>query len=318
LWYVPSPQQVSKATFIYNSFSKEVWFACLIAFLGFLFVTFADKHLNKNVNPQDIMLETIAVNLNLPFKKPVTLFFSVFLILAYAYSLHTTTAFQSSLIVFLSSIPREKSISSMDELAQTKLKTIILDGSQYQLNQTRYELWTSLMRPGRVTYVPYLQISKVIAGEKAALLGPKLVMDLELQNERFFDEYGFNLVSSIPEEVMTIGMTAYMSPGHPMFHEMNRITLTLVGAGLTQHWGDVFVRRKFAKPQTVVRESFGLDNVESSFWIMGIGLMICIIVFILELIFSSISKHPKKKIGIRGRRHIGGYKWFRRVSANNE
>lgn len=285
-WYAPYPALASRANNVFKAFAPGTWMAFAAALLGAMVIGFVD-------HPRTGILDILALVLNQPVTKPSSRLFRYFVIVVSWYALHTSTAYQSSLIVFLSEIAREKPYETLKDLAESDLKFLYVHGTKMMYNQSHHHLWDLILKPNRLTYMPYSDITRITESRDHFTVFSKSIVDYSLQADRFYDKYGFPLFRALAEPFSSDYVVFYVSPGHPLLHEMDRIILWLFDAGLTEYWAKLYTGRQRSKT-LLLREPFGLVNLEGAFYILTGALVFSFAVFVGELMMFYFSQRKFK------------------------
>lgn len=280
-WYAPYPSPVSRVNNMFKAFAPDVWIGFGVSLIGVMVVAFLDR---SRVG----VLDALGLVLNQPLTKPMSRLLAFFVVVVSWYSVHMSTAYQSSLIVFLSEIAREKPIETFQDLAESDLKFLYVVGTDVMYNQSQPELWEEILKPERVTYMPFTDLTKVTDGDHFTVAS-KSIVDYFLKADKFYDNYGFPLFRPLDEPFSSDYVVFYVSPGHPLLHEMDRVILWLLDAGLPKYWARRYAGKQ--RPKTLlVREPFGLVNLEGAFYILSAALVLSFIVFVGELVTHLLKK----------------------------
>jgi len=220
------------------------------------------------------------------------------------YSLHTTTAYQSSLISFLSAIPRERGIRNMKDILNSEIFIYVQDsGGNQVFNRTYDKTLNDILKSVRTFTIPIYSpvIFPNVSQRNTAALGPKVINDLILQSlmngPQNRDRYGVPFVKALKKPVVTYYMMILYTPGYPYASEINRITQYMVEAGLTKFWLSHFKKKTFSGEKwrkEILNEPFGMDNVEGAFWIWISLLFWSSLCFVFELFVFYLGNNKKR------------------------
>lgn len=300
VWYVPGPRPANRALAIFRAFSSTTWVLVVTVGACIVLTTVAIAHLEGHSRPA--LLRSVAINLYLPIHLSNSRIFGAFAMAAYIYSLHMTTAYQSSLIIFLSDVPRQKPIRQLSELVESNLKVQFHESHRPFLNiYSTSPLIAALNTPKRAIYSNLLNLALVADGENAAL-GPNLAFFSRIREEEFYDEYGYPKVISLEQGVRDSRLCFYISKGHPLQPLLDWYTLLLIEAGLPNHYAEELTK----KPRSLVRRvaPFGLQNVAGAFVLFLAMMVACCLVWLTEIvggttccsnIYTNIHRRVRKK-----------------------
>jgi len=280
-WFVPGPKVASTATAVFRSLSLQVWLAffatTILFFLTILLFQFMDAHTFKPT-----LMITMGFILNLPISANSFTKLRVLAIIAYFYSVHITTAYQSGIILSLSEVPREKAI--VDELdLGSSLYPILYHEGMKDLVEALSESpeYAPLCKPERINYTDYLHIEKIADPGDHALLGAKITFGSNIIEESYFDESGFPRVLMLKKPVTSSLLNFLISRGHPLKPLLSKYTYYLLEAGIPLQFEKQY--RKLARPKVKRKTPFSVETVLGAFLLLLGLLFMCLIAFVLEL-----------------------------------
>jgi len=296
LWFVPSPKTAPRVTAIYRAFHPDAWALVLSASIIIWAVALLLPRLEtgKFHSP---FLSSVSIVLNTSTNFPPSKAFSIFAVLAYIYSLHITTAYQSSFIIFLSDVVREKPIKDVGDIVDSGLKIEFFE-SQYHIIQDLAKSssqYAALTKGDRALFVNYMHLASVAAWN-ISLLGPGLAFRYLIRDKQYHDENGYPLVTALKKEHFPGDLTTYISRGHPLQPILHQYSRRLVEAGMP-----IYYLREQLTPdirQMRFREPFDISNVEGPFLLHLSLLAISFFVWFFELLYYyfTTSKHKKAAI----------------------
>lgn len=299
-WWVPAEKPAPRATAIFRAFSLQAWTAVFIVCCTlFLILTLMSSFEKKSLS--FAFLETVAVSLSLPSKAPSSKWSLLFVVIAYMYSLHITTGYQSSLIIFLSDVPRMKAIDTVEELSASDLIIQFHEGHRDLMTaMSELPVYAALNDPKRSTYGSINHLEWVANPGKHALLGAGLPHALKRDSMKgFHDEYGYPLVKTLREPFYSHDMRFCISRGHPLFSLIDRYIQMLVEGGFPQFFINEIVKR----PTRMTRhlQPFGIENVQGPFVLLLALLGISFIAWLCELLVYCFwkyfgSRSPRRKL----------------------
>lgn len=285
IYFVPGPRLLPRAAAIYLAFSPEIWGGVLATSAAIFLTTIGLAYLQDR-KPYRAFLETVCITLNLSTTLPNSRAIKVLIIAAYIYSLHITTAYSTSLIIFLSNAPREKAIRTTQDLIESNLKVEILDG--YRPILYNNPVIKALSAEDRVIWASFLNLDAVADPGDRGVMGLDISYNAILREPKFYDEFGFPRAHSIPGIEDTVDMSLHMSKGHPLYPLLNRYSRRLVEGGLAKHYGDKLTRQ----PSPLYRKlvPFGIPNVEGAFMIYLAMIAASFFIWIAEVAFHVFHK----------------------------
>lgn len=293
VWFVPGPKPAPRATAIYRGFQIEVWIGVIVAFLA-LFI--ANLLNSEEIDLTASVLLTLSLTINLSHKLFLSRTFKFLAIIAYIYSLHITTAYQSSLIIQLSDSPREKEIKNSKDLSETDLNVEFHIGHKpivEDLAETDPDI-AKIKTENRIRYTDYLDLSVVENSPERALLGPKIAFGFSLLEDKYYDEFGHPSVLMLPTPVFTSYMAYHVALGHPLQPFLKSCLQHLIEAGMPEHY--IKEISKMKRPRLRNLQPFDIENVIGPFQLYLMMTTLCLISWIVEWIFYGWSLFRYRKI----------------------
>lgn len=294
VFFAPGPKPAPRATAIYRAFSPRTWILVISTSVAiYLMTQFVPYVESRKFSPA--FLETIGLILNQAAVLPKTRIFRYFSMLTYMYSIHITTVYLTSLIIFLSDVPREKSIRTWEDLDNSPFPVEFHEGQRYLLSHvTNPHIISMLNRTGKGIFTPYLHMASVANPGNLAVLGPKLSFGAKLLQDEYFDEFGYPKVVILTPSVFNSHLCFYVSKGHPLFPLMSRHMLQLVEAGMPQHYA--FEESKLPRRVSRQLRPFGIENVEGPFVLYGLMLCFSFTFLLAECCIGACKKKLKFQI----------------------
>lgn len=203
---------------------------------------------------------------------------------AYIYSMHITTAYQSSLIVFLSDVPREKAFQNTQDLVDSTLTVEFHENHRNLLEErSSSPIIASFNKSDRIMFTHYLNVPKAAEGE-TAFLAPRLSFSTIIQEDVFYDKYNSPRIIILPEPLTTVRLNFFISKGHPLQPLLDWYTLLLIEAGLPDHYAKELTK----KPRSYVRrlQPFGVQNVAGAFVLFLVMTVFSFLIWLGELLLS--------------------------------
>lgn len=296
LFFVPGPVEAPRATVIFRAFSPKAWIFVSIASI-IIYLTVAVIPLIETRKFQSAFVHSVAIILNVPTNFPPSRALQFFSVAAYIYSLHITTAYTASFIIFLSDVPRERPITSLQDIVDSNFKVQIHIAMQGAMNQlSTSPLIHALNQPNRTVVANRLNLT-LVRERKFVMLGPKISYQFELLKDEFFDEFDHPKVLVIRPSLFSSFLTYYVSKGHPLYEHMNRYLIWLIEGGFLGFYSDEL--GKPPRPERRNLEAFGVENVEGPFILLLGMLGGCILVYLCEWVWYWIRKPRGGKL-VRG------------------
>jgi len=295
--FVPSPKPVPRVSAMYRAFPPAFWSLGTTASLVILTAAAAIPRIEtgKWYSP---FLSSTAIILNTSTNFPPSKAFSVFAIIAYMYSLHITTAYQSSFIVFLSDVVREKPIKNVEDIANSDLKVQFFE-TEYKSIQDLANIskhYAALVKPNRGFFVNILHLVYVSAN-KFSLLGPKIAFQYQIRPRFFYDDNGYPKILILKDELFPAEISIFISRGHPLQPFLHQYSRRLVEGGMP-----IYYLREQMKHDIIpmrYREPFNIGTVEGPF-LLHVGLLtISFIVWLVEMIYFHALRNQSKTKTIR-------------------
>lgn len=284
VWFVPGPKLASKAKSIFKAFTLQMWVLVISAWICVL-MTLILAALLKGTPVLPLFLNTLAIHLNLATKFVKSQRFFGLIAFVYLYSLHITTAYQSSLIIFLSDIPREKPIDSLEDFAEADLDIMVhIQFEPLADELAKTSAYREILRPEKLTFHDYLHLERIVETGACALLGPLISFGFSLIADKnyYYDEKRFPKVLILKNSIRSFHASFLLSKGHPLSPILSKYILDLLAAGLPEH----FLKEQLRPAPRPLRqiEPFGMDEIEGPFYLyLGLISVSCL-AWIAELI----------------------------------
>ncbi|PSN39372.1 Ionotropic receptor 922 [Blattella germanica] len=331
LWYVPMCRMLPYWSSIIRIFRFELW---MIVLLSYLFTSFTlcllesksqRNSSNNSTVSTDIaivlintMLPLIAHSGNLDFKKSVsTLLFSIWMF----YSLQINTAYQSSLVGYLTNpgnLPPLQSIKDLDT-SDVDLIMVVQEDSVFDIfSGILRELGMTRVNDIKRTYKLGRNLSHFIeSGCNVAFLAINPENDYVIYTNGFYN--GKALFIPMEKEIMygNIGFSA--KNGRFLYKHLNRIFLRLQSSGIYNKWiQDIYKNGTNKRAHEYQKNliALSLKHLEGPFYFLALGLAISSSVVIFEIIFGLYNRR-NNKIVIKRRSHTVTVRYRRRVPAGN-
>jgi len=296
-WYVQCARPRPRWQVFVKTFALSIWASLILAFVTFAIVMwglakFPDElqestHYRSFVGTLEALMAVflnVSVN-RLPSKIFLRLFFCLWIWSSFA----LTTVFETYFTSYLVDPGHEKQVSDVEELLASKL-TLTFDNGYKDLFQgmdERAQLILSRQVPCNF---------EACARRTATLGDAATILDFEkfdVFKHKFVDENGDSLLCRLPDRIKAYQIAMFMQKGNPLFRPVDGVILRLMEAGLVDFWWSMVIYRQ---KLTTVKESadapikffvFSLSHLYVAFTFLAFGLCLCVLVFILEVLYKN-------------------------------
>lgn len=295
IFVVPAPLEAPRATAIIRAFHPRAWTlvitASLIIYASMVIIIFLDT---GKLHPA--FVHTVAIVLNVPTNLPHSKTLLIFVVSAYMYSMHITTAYTSSFIVFLSDVPREKPMTTLEDIVNSHYKMQVQIAYRTAIDTLSTDpLMNAMNQPNRAIFAPRINLSSV-ADRETVIVGPKIPFKSQARTDTYYDEFDYPKVRPIKKALFYTFIVFYISKGHPLYQHLNDNFIRLLEGGFPEHYINEVENPERPKRRNL--EPFGLKNVEGPF-ILHLSLLgVCTLAWIGEWIFFWLTTLKIKYSGV--------------------
>uniref|UniRef100_A0A182Y9J1 Ionotropic glutamate receptor C-terminal domain-containing protein n=1 Tax=Anopheles stephensi TaxID=30069 RepID=A0A182Y9J1_ANOST len=294
-WFVPAAGPDARWKLLLYIFEASTWelFACVLVISALVwrsvahFLPECDAHRELSMcflNTWCVFL-CISAN-NRPACNSLRLFFMALTL----YALNVTTIYTSILITVLTNPPRAYQVDTIEEVLASGVPIGgRLDSEDWFINDFEDDRLVSERYNATSEFQPSLaNLQAVVNGSRSLLMSR-----LYVRNTKYY-----GLVHGLSKDVFVTQIEMIMEKGFPLLPKFNRILSNLIDMGIMQKlWKDFLynvtildrIRQNrnlseediiAASPEVVLT----LDHLQSAFALYGIGLCLCVVVFLLELL----------------------------------
>lgn len=308
IFFVPGSIEAPRTTAILKAFAPRAWTYVIIASV-LIYVSVAAIPFLETSQIFPAFVPTIALILNVPSNFPPSKALKIFAVIAYIYSMHITTAYTTSFIVFLSDVPREKPMQSLEEIVESGLMVQMHIAFQNVIASLSSSLlMNTINQPDRMMHVTVLNLS-FVAERKSIVIGPKISYVSQLRQDKYYDEFDYPKIHVIQDTIFYSFLTFYVSKGHPLFEQLNTNFIRLIEGGFPEHYN--FLVLKPDRPKLRKLEPFGVKNVEGPFILLLSCLGVCFLAWVCEWAFFWLKNllNKKEPMSSRSSRSIKQFSW---------
>ncbi|KFB50009.1 AGAP011943-PA-like protein [Anopheles sinensis] len=214
----------------------------------------------------------------------------IFFVALALYGLNVTTIYTSILFTILTDPPRAYQVDSIEEILASNIPIGgRLDSEDWFMNNFDDDRLVSERYNSSPDFQPSLDnLDAVVAGKRSLLMSR-----LYVRNTKYH-----GLVHGLSTDVFATQIEMIMEKGFPLLPKFNRILSNLIDMGLMEKlWNDFLynvtilnhIKRnrqlseeeiRAASPEVVLT----LDHLQSAFALYAIGVALCLVIFLLELI----------------------------------
>lgn len=296
VWMAPAPGLRSNWDSVYIAFSTNIWILVLV-FLITIGMTF--RYLSANTDDvlfSDIskcILDSWSATLNLGItSRPKSQKMKCFLTFVLLYAVIISAAYQSFLITLLTSHRKARGFNTIEEAVDAGIVAYVFPSGMYMYNQSNHRTWNKILAEGGHVFDTSYNYTKTLF----IVVKPPYAVSLMIQYSadfivrKYFLRHSGPLARALSPFFTTYPITFYMSPGHPLRYVINEKVARLMEAGLPEKWLQDVLRdaedRDYGQggENDDERKALSLAHLEVTFLILGFGLTISLIGFILEVI----------------------------------
>uniref|UniRef100_A0A182K458 Protein NDNF n=1 Tax=Anopheles christyi TaxID=43041 RepID=A0A182K458_9DIPT len=206
------------------------------------------------------------------------------------YALNVTTIYTSILITMLTNPPLAYQVDTIEEILASGVPIGgRLDSEDWFMNDFADDQLVSVQYNATSEFQPSLvNLQAVVEGKRSLLMSR-----LYVRNTKYY-----GLVHGLSKDMFVTQIEMIMEKGFPLLPKFNRILSNLIDMGIMQKlWNDFLYNVTIldriranralseediiaASPEVVLT----LDHLQSAFALYGIGLCLCVVVFLLELL----------------------------------
>jgi hypothetical protein len=307
-WYVPCPNPASRWKSIYKIFVSQVW-ACFgaVAILAVIVMWLLAKyetqlHVCESENYKTIIyciynVWAVLTGVSVP-QKPISLSLRIFFIAWVWYSVTMTTVYQAFFFGLLVNPGFEKSITTLNDLIQSGIEYgYVSEINASLLSDPLYEIIVTNRKTCKSVYKCLQRV--VERKDFATILN-------NFRAEYFRTRLLFHNIHvplcTLQEDVIMFMISMYMAKGNPLLHRLNEIITRMFEAGLFEKRLKDFMSSPrlddhpfddddtnfsdFATNELNTDHStFSLIHLQVVFYILLIGQIISIFVFLVEVLY---------------------------------
>uniref|UniRef100_A0A182PMW1 Ionotropic glutamate receptor C-terminal domain-containing protein n=1 Tax=Anopheles epiroticus TaxID=199890 RepID=A0A182PMW1_9DIPT len=293
-WYVPTAGPDARWKLLLYIFEVSTWelFACVL-FVSALVWRFVAHFLPESAAHRQLsicFLNTWCVFLCISANnRPECNALRMVFIGLTLYALNVTTIYTSILITMLTNPPLAYQVDTIEEIMASGIPIGgRLDSEDWFMNDFEDDRLVSERYNATSEFQPSLaNLQAVLEGKRSLLMSR-----LYVRNTKYYGE-----VHGLTKDVFVTQIEMIMEKGFPLLPKFNRILSNLIDMGIMQKlWNDFLYNVTIldwiranralseediiaASPEVVLT----LDHLQSAFALYGIGICLCVIVFLLEL-----------------------------------
>jgi hypothetical protein len=295
-WYIPCAKALPYTMTITRVFTAAVWLRIVLIYiivsaLMWYFNKFASKSsdLSKNIQQAFItcLLNLWAVMLGISASLHISNFATIRMlyILWIFYSLALNTVYQAFLTTYLVDPGFKKLISTEEELIQSGLELGINPYFEASEDTFRSRYPNTIPCPDTVKCLRRL-------AEKGdlAVLSPYLLGEY-MGTFNFSDSNGNPAYCRLDEQFATVNMVMLMQKGDPLLHYFNKVILSVLEAGLFDHWWSdlkhnaiLSSNKTFLTTPSMEFKTLTKYHLQSCFYTQCLGHVLSLGVFVCEVI----------------------------------
>jgi hypothetical protein len=295
-WYIPCAKDLPYTLTIIHVFTAAVWLrivlfyvtaSALMWYLYKLGSKSSERFKNMQQEFMTCLLNLWAVMLGISTSLRISNFARIrMLYISWIfYSFALNTVYQAFLTTYMMNPGFEKLISTEEQLLQTGLKLGInphFEASEDTL-QSRYP--NTILCPDTVKCLQRL-------AEKGdlAVLSPYFLGEY-MGTFKFSDSNGNPVYCRLEEQFATLNMVMLMQKGHPLLHYFNEVILSVLGAGLLDHWWSdlkhnaiLSSKKTFLTTPSMEFKTLTAYHLQSCFYTQCLGHALSVGVFVCEVI----------------------------------
>jgi len=294
-WFVPRERAIPRWQGLIKIFSPSFWLLVFLSYVlgSLIFWVLGNTHagVKETASFRDIILifmNTMGMMVSESVsKKPKHIRSQIFFFLWFLHCMQVNNAYQSSLIGFLTNpgvLPR---INDLDNLLESGVTLGIQSGAQQFFSDTsdprNKRILKSYIHCNENNIDPCL--NRMAYKGDLAVAGGRV--GLEFLAHTKYRKDGKPLYVPFKDNIQQGHMVIYLRKGNILLERINSIVLRLRNAGIIDKWVND-IRRKFGKHFDNVLEDeycvLTLAHLEGAFYLLLLGMLFSITVWILEII----------------------------------
>ncbi|KAK9881997.1 hypothetical protein WA026_018848 [Henosepilachna vigintioctopunctata] len=284
-WYVPAPKLGLKWGYIYQVFSKSVWYAWIASSMVLtISQVLLELTLHNRFNPcyileKFVLLYKLILEQTVRFEPTYVTEIIVMLLCVFC-SLMINLIYKSKFFYFLTALHYIEEINSVDEIMQHGLKMGFLSWHK-TLFEDNKDLLAYLETNFQTCDLEEKCSNQAAFSRDLAVLRPKLKMGY--WGKKYLDEKGRPLLKELRETVSDLPWVAAFLPGHPLYPLINEYIYRLFDSGLRNKVISKYARKSVSNSYTLTRVKLTLDHMKVPMLVWSVGMGVSIIIFALRV-----------------------------------
>lgn len=290
-WFVPNPNQIPHWQSLIKVFTIGTWFALILAFITItiLFhiiqkITVSEEY-GAYTEYISAALILFGIGIGSPsFKLPKNKYLKLLFALWVFYSLHIITAYTSLLYGFITHPSYEKGIDTVDDLLKSGLKTCVSDLYYGIYNETDDDKIDLLLNNR-------LECNDLNKAIKLFVQYRNFSLLAKVENFDFVISESRSNIHKVSEKFVTYNLMLIANKGNVVLSRLNWVISQAIESGLFNKWkSDIILfntmRLKYYSGTDLnyAPHSLGLTDIQGSIFILVMGFLLSVFVFIGELI----------------------------------
>jgi hypothetical protein len=241
-WHVPCPKQVSRLTSICAIFSLQVWlcfyfFATVAVITMWLLAKYARKHhVRESASYMTVMyciynLWALTTGVSVP-QKPTSNALRIFFIAWVWFSVSVSTVYQAFFVGFLVNPGFEKSITTLNELIESKIEYGTTD--DLKMKQFSDPIYDTINKNRKICKSRFKCFERVIRHNDFATVSD--TFHAEYFKTRLLFQNTHVPFCTLRDDITQYIISTYMAKGNPLLNTFNKMIRYLFEAGLFEKW----------------------------------------------------------------------------------
>lgn len=291
IWFIPQPQEIPPAKNVYRAFESEVWVLVSLALVSIAIIFYLTEKAIKGDKWPELsfqLLYAAAITLNYPVAMPKTLLLKSFLMIGFIYGLHVVTAYQSSLISFLTKPIMENPIESVKEGIAKGLIPYMYEPHRPYIELEGFPDQQLILQKGRHIFRTEMKFQFMTTFQDKMILGVRSTTLFYLTWTGKVDENKQLLVRLLEPGVLSFYVTIVCSRGNPLKENLETTVNQLIESGLKEKWKDSLLENNELVISLDKHKPLTTESLTGTFFILLAGITAGFLMFLAEITYRKL------------------------------
>lgn len=290
-WIVPAGKRLSHLDSVFSIFSFEVWMCLLLLTIVMpVLVYLAARQRSEEIRYlktfQNCFTICFMSSLTQPaYPHPKTALLRYILALWWFLSLIVLTAYQSHLVTYLNFYQYSRPLNSIEEIVDCKMK--------FGFNEELHDLFLNftnkyeeyIFKNYKECELGYVCLNKTAFNRDFATITSTRFAS---RGSYYLSPDDGFLLHFLEPKVRNILVSIAFTKGHPIFEDFNRLLMIIRSSGFVEYSYDILIHVNnlnafTSSVLTLNSNDLSLDELSGAFIVLGIGLFIATISFLIEV-----------------------------------